>query len=47
MRRVFPDRPSVDTGENEEILHMLYDLDKRTQIPAADTCAADRSIPHA
>ena len=33
MRRVFPDRPSVDTGENEEILHMLYVLDKRTQIP--------------
>jgi Domain of unknown function (DUF4159) len=33
MRRVFPDRPIVDIPDNAEILHVLYDLDERTQIP--------------
>jgi hypothetical protein len=33
MRRVFPDRPFVDLGDGEEILHVLYELDGRTQIP--------------
>jgi len=33
MRRVFPDRPIVDIPDGHEILHVLYDLDERTQIP--------------
>jgi hypothetical protein len=33
MRRIFPDRPIVDLPEGEEVLHVLYDLDERTQIP--------------
>ncbi len=33
MRRVFPDRPIVKLGEDHELLHVLYDLDQRTQIP--------------
>ena len=33
MLRVFPDRPIVDLPEDHELLHVLYDLDQRTQIP--------------
>lgn len=33
MYRVFPDRPIVELGEDHELLHVLYDLDQRTQIP--------------
>jgi hypothetical protein len=33
MRRVFPDRPVVELTDDNEILHVLYDLDRRVQIP--------------
>jgi uncharacterized protein DUF4159 len=33
MQRVFPDRPIEELGEDHELLHVLYDLDQRTQIP--------------
>jgi hypothetical protein len=33
MNRVFPDRPIIDLGEGHELLHVLYDLDQRIQIP--------------
>jgi hypothetical protein len=33
MRRVFPDKPIRELGEEHELLHVLYDLDQRTQIP--------------
>ena len=33
MQRVFPDRPIVEIPEDDEVLHVLYDLDQRTQIP--------------
>jgi hypothetical protein len=33
MRRVFPDRPIVELEEGHPLLHVLYDLDQRTQIP--------------
>ena len=33
IRRVFPDRPILDIAENDPLLHVLYDLDQRTQIP--------------
>jgi hypothetical protein len=33
MQRVFPDRPIVELGDDHELLHVLYDLDQRIQIP--------------
>jgi hypothetical protein len=33
LNRVFPDRPVLDIPENDEVLHVLYDLDQRIQIP--------------
>jgi hypothetical protein len=33
IRRVFPDRRIEELGEDHELLHVLYDLDQRTQIP--------------
>jgi hypothetical protein len=33
MRRVFPDRPVVDVPDGDEVLHVLYDLNERIQIP--------------
>jgi hypothetical protein len=33
MLRVFPDRRIEELGEDHELLHILYDLDQRTQIP--------------
>jgi hypothetical protein len=33
MRRVFPDRLVVDIVDDDEVLHVLYDLDQRIQIP--------------
>jgi len=33
MNRVFPDRPIVDIPDSHEILHAVYDVDERIQIP--------------
>jgi hypothetical protein len=33
MRRVFPDRPVVEIPESDEVMHVLYDVDERIQIP--------------
>jgi len=33
MRKVFPDRPVVELEESSEIMHTVYDLDKKIQIP--------------
>jgi hypothetical protein len=33
MKRVFPDRPVVEIADTDEVLHVLYDLDQRIQIP--------------
>jgi len=33
MNRVFPDRPIVDIADDSEILHVVYDVDERIQIP--------------
>ena len=33
MQRVFPDRPIIEIPEDDPLLHTLYDLDQRTQIP--------------
>ncbi len=33
MQRVFPDRPIVEIEESNEVMHVLYDLNERIQIP--------------
>lgn len=33
MRQVFPDRPVEDLANQDEIFHVLYDVDDRMQIP--------------
>ncbi len=33
MRQVFPDRPVEDLDSNDEIFHVLYDVNDRMQIP--------------
>jgi hypothetical protein len=33
LRQVFPDRPIVDIADEDEIFHVLYDLDDRVQVP--------------
>ena len=45
MRRVFPDRPIVELGDDHELLHVLYDLDQRTQIPGRGGQRAG-TVPH-
>lgn len=32
MTRVFPDRPILEIPDDDEVLHVLYDLDQRVQI---------------
>jgi hypothetical protein len=33
MQRVFPDRPIVEIPDDDEVKHVLYDLEERIQIP--------------
>ncbi len=33
MRRVLPDRPIVEVDDTNPLLHVLYDIEERTQIP--------------
>jgi len=33
MKRVFPDRPILDIADNDEVFHVLFDLDQKIQIP--------------
>ena len=35
MRRIFPELPILDIPPEDEIFHVLYDLDQRVQIPGA------------
>jgi hypothetical protein len=45
MHRVFPDRRIQELGEDHELLHVLYDLDQRTQIPGINGQRAG-TVPH-
>ena len=45
MKRVFPDRPIVELGTSHELLHVLYDLDERTQIPGRNGVRPG-TVPH-
>jgi hypothetical protein len=33
LRRVYPDRPVIDIPDDDEVFHVLYDLNDRPQIP--------------
>ena len=46
MLRVFPDRPIVELSEGHELLHVLYDLDQRTQIPGRGRNRRRATVPH-
>lgn len=52
MQRVFPDRSVVEIPEDDPLLHTLYDLDQRTQIPgiqylwSGSTSERDGYTPH-
>jgi hypothetical protein len=52
MQRVFPDRPVVEIPDHDEVLHVLYDLDQRIQIPGivalmrGRTYESDGYTPH-
>jgi hypothetical protein len=52
MTRVFPDRPVVDIEDAHEILHVVYDVDERIQIPgivllgSGRTYEQDGVVPH-
>ena len=53
IQRVFPDRPVVEIPDDDEALHVLYDLNKGTQIPSpyvylrgGRTYERDGTIPH-
>jgi hypothetical protein len=52
MQRVFPDRPVVEITDQDEVFHVLYDLDQRIQIPGiaalrfGQTYEQDGVTPH-
>jgi hypothetical protein len=52
MRRVFPDRPVVEIEDGDEVLHVVYDVDERIQIPGiyalmrGQTYEQDGVTPH-
>jgi hypothetical protein len=43
MSRVFPDRPVVDIPDNDPIFHVLYDLDRRVQVPGVQWLSSGRT----
>lgn len=52
MQRVFPDRPIVEIPDEDEVKHVLYDLDEHIQIPGiyalmgGSTYEQDGVTPH-
>ena len=45
MERVFPDRPIVEIDENDPVMHIVFEVDKSTQIPGANGVPPG-NIPH-
>jgi hypothetical protein len=43
MKRVFPDRPIVELQTEDELLHVLYDLDQRIQVPGIQFLRSGRT----
>jgi len=46
MRRVFPERPIVELPTGDEVFHVLYDVDQRTQIPGIQAVTSGRTWEH-
>ena len=52
LRRVYPDRPVIDIPNDDEVFHVLYDLNDRPQIPGLGsvlrgvTYEQDGYLPH-
>jgi hypothetical protein len=46
LRKVFPDRPIVEIPSDDEIFHVLYNLDQRVQIPGAQAIQYGVSWEH-
>jgi hypothetical protein len=46
MQRVFPDRSIVDVPRDDEVFHVLYDLDQRVQIPGRQAVARGVTWEH-
>jgi hypothetical protein len=46
MQRVFPERPIVELPTTDEVFHVLYDLDQRTQIPGRQAIQAGVTWEH-
>lgn len=46
MRKVFPDRPIVDIPDDDQVFHVLYDLDDRQQIPGINAIYSGVSWEH-
>ena len=44
MRKVFPERPVSEITGEDEVLHVLYDLDNRIQIPGIQTYWSGRTF---
>src|SRR5437588_10793998 len=42
MKRVFPDRPTVEIETPDAIFHTIYDLDNRYQVPGAQYLRSGR-----
>jgi len=43
LSRVFPDRPVVDIDNKDQIFHVLYNLEERTQVPGVVTFGTGRT----
>ncbi len=46
MKRVFPDRQVVEIANDDAIFHVVYDLDKRYQVPGAQYLETGRVYEH-
>jgi hypothetical protein len=52
LKQVFPDRPILEIPDEDEVMHVLYDLDQKIQIPGiytyfrGQTWEEDGYIPH-
>ena len=46
MQRVFADRPIVELPTTEEVFHVLYNLDQRTQIPGRQAVTSGVTWEH-
>lgn len=46
MQRVFPDKPIVELSTSDEVFHVLYSLDQRTQIPGIQAIQRGVTFEH-